>query len=54
MHFGRDLSVQAKLQIIWNMPVPTEESFEGAVIGDIVEDRPSVILPGYDERIQIY
>ena len=32
----------------------TEESFEGVVIGDIVEDKPSVILPGYDERIQIY
>ncbi len=53
--FWKRFEKSGKVEDYLEYACTTEDSFDDVVIGDVVgEDRQTVILPGYDDSIQIY
>lgn len=52
--FWKRFEKSGKVEDYLEYACTTEDSLEDAVIGEVIYDEPDVILPGYDETIQIY
>lgn len=52
--FWKRFEKSGKVEDYLEYACTTEDSLEDAVIGDVIEDKPEIILPGYDDSIQIY